>query len=76
MYVPRALSLLWFHLLQNVNMWTRHVIPFTTKHDSEKYYWLQNATSYTISKSIHASCYQWSIIDFKKHDSIQDSIDG
>ena len=40
----------------------RHAIPFTAKRDSEKHYWLQNATRHAISKLILVSCYQSSII--------------
>jgi hypothetical protein len=32
---------------------------------TSEYCWLQNATRYSMSKSILASCYQYSIIDFK-----------
>jgi len=45
----------WFHLRKT---WTRHVIPFTAKRNSEKYYWLQNAMRYSISKSLFSSCHQ------------------
>ncbi len=58
----RACPLPWFHLLQHVNA-KRDSIDSKTR--QWKYYWLQNATRYVISKWCLLPCYQESIIDCK-----------
>jgi hypothetical protein len=58
----RARPLPWFHLLQHVNA-KRDWIYCKTR--QWKYYWLQNATRYVISKWCFLPCYQESISDCK-----------
>ncbi len=58
----RACPLPWFHLKQHVNA-KRDSIYCKTR--QWKYYWLQNATRYVISKWCLLPCYQESIIDCK-----------
>jgi hypothetical protein len=58
----RVVVLPWFHLLQHVNA-KRDCIYCKTR--QWKYYWLQNATRYVISKWWLLPCYQESIIDCK-----------
>jgi len=60
--IIRACPLPWFHLLQHVNVKRDSVYCKTRQW---KYYWLQNATRYVISKWCLFPCYQESIIDCK-----------
>jgi hypothetical protein len=62
LYLLRACPLPWFHLLQHVNAKRDSIYSKTRQW---KYYWLQNATRYVISKWWLIPCYQESIIDCK-----------
>ncbi len=64
----RACPLPWFHLLQHVNAKRDSIYSKTRQW---KYFWLQNATRYVISKWCLIPCHQESIIDCKtRFDSV------